>query len=200
MKLGRPVTEAEVVASLLRSELDSSRFGPQLAALLEADGMAASVVMQPDLEDAQANAYRLDLLDRHRGWSSRTEMFRGFPLGVDWFRARFTRNEVLGIRYMNWDWWLQISGGTRLATDAADRIRSGEEGEGRGKGYEPLAARLASGDPPPELIAVTPDHERFVLIEGHMRLTAYALFPAFMPTELDVLLGVSAQADRWWAF
>jgi hypothetical protein len=197
MKLGRTVREAEVVATYLRGELDSSRFGVALATLLAADGRDPSVLARPDLADEADNAYRLDLLERHRGWVSRTGLFGGFPEGVDWFRARFTPGEVLGVLYIDWSWWVALSGGTRRPRDAAERIRRGEEGEGRGEGYEPLAARLGSDDPPPELIVVTRDHGRFVLVEGHVRMTAYALFPDYLPAELEVLLGVSPRIDEW---
>ena len=46
MKLGRPVPEAEVVATYLRGELDSSRFGAALAALLEGDDPEAGHLLE----------------------------------------------------------------------------------------------------------------------------------------------------------
>jgi hypothetical protein len=50
----------------------------------------------------------------------------------------------------------------------------------------------------PELIAAsTPELEPLVLIEGHARLTAYALFPELLPPELEILLGVSAEMPSW---
>ena len=32
------------------------------------------------------------------------------PLEIDWSRAALTPDEVLAIRYINWDWWLVVSG------------------------------------------------------------------------------------------
>jgi hypothetical protein len=42
-----------------------------------------------------------------------------------------------------------------------------------------------------------PDVSKLVLLEGHVRLTAYALFPKYLPEWLDVYLGVSAEMERW---
>jgi hypothetical protein len=51
------------------------------------------------------------------------------------------------------------------------------------------------------LIAVTtPTHEKLVLVEGHVRLTAYALFPERVPDELEILLGISDEMPKWCQF
>jgi hypothetical protein len=59
----------------------------------------------------------------------------------------------------------------------------------------------APADPPRELIAVSrPNDTRLVLLEGHVRLTAYALYSEFLPDELELFLGTSEQIDRWSNF
>ena len=64
----------------------------------------------------------------------------------------------------------------------------------------PARARLGAGAPP-ELIAVTtPAHAPLVLVEGHVRLTACALFPEYLPPVTEILLGISEEMTRWWAF
>ena len=108
---------------------------------------------------------------------------------------------MLAIRYIDWDYWQELSGGTQQPVDAARRIRSGEVDGETADGWEHLAARLASPDPPPELIAVAPsDRSSLVAVEGHVRLTAYALYPAYLPESLEVLLGLSDEVRDWWAF
>jgi hypothetical protein len=39
-----------------------------------------------------------------------------------------------------------------------------------------------------------------VLVEDHVRLTSYALFPECLPPRLDVLLGISERVTDWWAY
>jgi hypothetical protein len=129
-----------------------------------------------------------DVDERKRQWREREGLFGGFPDDVAWERVALARDEVLAILYINWDWWLTVSNGTRLATVAA-------KVQGRDAGDRAIAAAAATN---PELIVVT-DRERakLVLLEGHVRLTAYAAFPECLPEELDVYLGVSPRIGEW---
>jgi len=108
---------------------------------------------------------------------------------------------VLDIRYIDWDWWLRISAGTRLPRVAVKRIRAGEVPGADVRGEERIAARLGSADPPPELIALAPpDRSRLVVLEGHVRLTAYAVYPEYLARELEIYLGTAPDIDRWSEF
>lgn len=129
-----------------------------------------------------------DVEERKRQWRAREGLFDGFPEDVAWERVALTRDEVLAILYINWDWWLTVSRGTRLATVAA-------EVQGRDEGDREIAAAAATN---PELIAVTdPERAKLVLLEGHVRLTAYAAFPEYLPDELEAYLGVSPRIAEW---
>jgi hypothetical protein len=126
--------------------------------------------------------------ERKRQWRERDGLFHGFPDGVAWERVALTRDEVLTVFYIAWDWWLKVSSGTRLATVAA-------EVQGRDEGDRAIAAGAAAN---PELIVVTdPGRSKLVLLEGHVRLTAYAAFPEYLPEELEAYLGVSARIGEW---
>ena len=126
--------------------------------------------------------------ERKRAWLERDGLFFGFPDDVVWERVALTRDEVLAILYINWDWWLTVSNDTRLATVAA-------EVQGRDEGDRAIAMAAATN---PELIVVG-DRERskLVLLEGHVRLTAYAAFPEYLPDELEAYLGVSPRIGEW---
>jgi hypothetical protein len=202
VRILHPITEDEVVATFLRAELDSGRYGETLRAALVRDGLPVHVLHSPDPADETENRYRRRLLDEHRAYERREGLFAGFPRQIDWFRAALGREEVLDILYINWDWWLRVTGGSRRPRDAAERIRAGEvPGVTADEGDGVIAAALQSGVPPPELIAVTnPTHAPLVLVEGHVRLTAYALFPEYLPEEVEILLGVSSEIDDWSQF
>jgi hypothetical protein len=132
-----------------------------------------------------------DVAERQRTWREGEGLFDGFPDDVEWERVALTRGEVLEIRYINWDWWLRISNGTRLPRVAV-------EVQGRDDGDRAIAAAVAAN---PELIVVTdPERSRLVLLEGHVRLTAYAAFPACLPDELEVYLGTSPRIAEWSEF
>jgi hypothetical protein len=131
---------------------------------------------------------RADVVERKRQWRDRDGLFGGFPDDVAWHLVALKRDEVLAILYINWDWWLTVSRGTRLATVAA-------EVQGRDEGDRAIASAAATN---PELIVVTdPERSKLVLLEGHVRLTAYAAFPEYLPDELEVYLGVSPRIAEW---
>jgi hypothetical protein len=185
MRILGPVTEDEVVACFLRAELTSERYGQKLRTMLARDRMAIDVLARPDLGDSEANRYRRSLLDEHRAFERREGLFADFPERVDWHRAALEPAEVLEIRYINWDWWLTLSGGSRSPVEAAKRIRRGEIEDVRAEEHAELARALCSPAP---------------LLEGHVRLTAFALFPEFLPDELELYLGVAEDMDAWSEF
>ena len=199
MRLLHPVGEDEMIATFLRAELDSGRYGEKLRGLLARDGRDPAVLRDPDVTDAEANAYRRQLLEEHRAYERRDGLFGGLPREIDWFRATLSRDEVLDILFINWSWWLHLSGGTRRPREAARRIRSGElTGMTAGVTADEHRPYLDSAS---ELIAVTTQsQDKLVLVEGHVRLTAYALFPNRAPEELEILLGVSDEMPNWCQF
>jgi hypothetical protein len=79
----RPASEAEVVGTFLRAEIESARWGDKLRDLLHEDEVDESVLAHPDVEDAPANAYRERILDRHRGWLQRIGLFQGLPRDLE---------------------------------------------------------------------------------------------------------------------
>jgi hypothetical protein len=155
---------------------------------------AAATFLRAELESPR---FRDDILAGRRGWRL-GGLFHGFPEDFEWYRAELAPEEVLAIRYIDWDWWLTISGGTRSPAEAAARIRAGAIDGVVAESHRPLAERLRSANPPPELIAVTTTvGEPLVLVEGHARLTAYAVYPAFLPPRLEIVVGISPRAAEW---
>ena len=65
---------------------------------------------------------------RKDAWREREGLFLGFPDDVEWERVVLRRHEVLSILYINWDWWLEVTNGTRLPTVAAE-VQGRDEGD-----------------------------------------------------------------------
>lgn len=200
MRILRPATEDEVIAVFLRAELGSERYGEVLQNFLHRDGVDPDVLARPNLSDSVGNRYRRALLDEHRGFERRIGLFDGFPARVAWYRAALSGDEVLAIRYIDWDWWLTISNGSRSALVAAERIRRGEIDGVTVEEHAVIAESLRSPTPPELIAATTPDRSSIVLVEGHVRLTTYALFPELLPKELELYLGEAEDMGAWSEF
>jgi len=199
MRRVRPSSEAEMVALFLRTELSSDRFGAEIQALLERGGAPENVVIAPDIGDDAENQVRMQLLTEQRGYGSRTDFFAGFPDDVRWQWMAITPAELAGVRYIDYSYWNELSGGSRLAVDAAPRIRAGVAPFGvPSDGLLGLAQEVAAGARFPPLILVTTGARgALVVLEGHVRLSALMLARDHLPRELEVLVGSSATMTRW---
>jgi hypothetical protein len=195
------IDEAEMIAVFLRGELDSERWRDGLLELLERHGRDEGVLTRPDLADAGENAFRSRMLEEHRAWERRDGVFGGFPRDVEWSRAELEPEEVLDVLFIHWDWWLTISGGTRRPRVAARLIREGAIAGVTARSTSPGLRRCRKHRlPPSSSSSRRPPHAPLVLLEGHVRLTAYALFPEYLPPRLEVLLGVSEEMPCWCMF
>jgi hypothetical protein len=198
MRVLRSADEAEVVAAFLQAELESERYGDTVRRLLERHGLPQELITHAELTDREQAELRRKLLAEYRAWGEGRGLFDGFPDDVEWRRVSMRPDEVVAILYIDWDWWLRVSGGSRRPTDAAGRIRAGLVAGADAETHRPIAERLRSDRPPPELIAVTRRAPApIVLVEGHVRLTAYALFPECLPDELELFVGVSDRIAEW---
>lgn len=192
-----PSSEADMIACFLSAELTSERFGPAIRSALTAHGHAESLLTHPDLGDAGENAARRALLALTRGYGEHRELFdASFPDDVTWTRAELTPAELAAVRYMDYSYWTEISGGTRLPADAARRIRAGHRAYDVPNDRFVTAGRAAgAGVRFPPLILVGVTHDSLVCLEGHLRLTAYAL--AGFPAAAECLLGTAPGMAAW---
>ncbi|HEV2252573.1 MAG TPA: hypothetical protein VGS06_05205 [Streptosporangiaceae bacterium] len=199
MRRLRSSSEAEMVALFLRTELPAARFRDKLRELLDQADLPERLITDPDLDDPAENQAREWLLTQHREYGTRTGLFDGFPHDVCWEWAAITPAELATVRYIDYDYWNELSGGTRLAVDAAPRIRAGVAPFGVSSDWAlGMAQAFADGARFPPLILVTTGSSGdLVVLEGHVRLTAYMLCPDRLPPELEVLVGSSPNAAGW---
>lgn len=129
-----PIREDEMVAVFLKTEIASYRFRDAILATLARHGRDPRIVEQPNLASPAENAYRRHLLGEWRGYQRDGDVFTDFPDGVRWYRALATVQDLAHLRYINDDYWIELSGGSRRVTDAVARIRRGVEAYGVGNG------------------------------------------------------------------
>jgi hypothetical protein len=80
----------------------------------------------PDWQNAQENALRRTILGAYRGYGRNEDYFIGFPADVRWERVTLTKQELEQVRYIEYDYWVELAGGTRMAVDGAKNAREGK--------------------------------------------------------------------------
>jgi hypothetical protein len=94
----------EMVATFLRGELSSERFGADIRSCLASCGQDERLITHPDLSDAAANAARRAVLAAARGYGEDRELFIDFPAQVTWIRAILCAAEIARVRYMDYSY------------------------------------------------------------------------------------------------
>ncbi|MGH2508169.1 MAG: hypothetical protein ACRDHZ_12305 [Ktedonobacteraceae bacterium] len=215
MRTVRPIGEAEMIALFLATEYPAPRTHQHILQVLQREGWPPNIIEQPNLRDGQENAQRRSILRAYRGYGQNTDYFEGlapgveymdyfegFPLDVQWERAMLSKQELEQVTYIAYDYWIELSGGSRLPRDARKKILAGDEvfGVSNQKVLQ-MAEAFRSGARFPTLILVGKNQERpLVVLEGHTRLTAMFLASECLPAELEVIVGFSEQIERWGCY
>ena len=196
------LNEDAVVAHYLKHEITSGRFGRAICDLLEQNGWPTSLLEQPDVQNAEQCSIRTKVLSEFRGYQRNKGMFENFPNDVAWARFAITSRELMRVRYIDYSYWNELSGGSRLPSEAAARIKKGAVVFGMStQHFLEMADALRNGAKYPELILVGAEaHSTLVILEGHARLTAYALVPDLIPGDLTAIVGLSAGMSAWRDF
>src|SRR5687768_8358825 len=121
-----PIPESEMVAAFLAAEIMSDRHRARILDLLRSAGEDDSLIERADLRDPRQNEARARLLGDFRGYRRDRELFKGFPHDdVRWHRALVPGDGLRQVRYVDYSYWNELSGGTRRPADAARQIRDG---------------------------------------------------------------------------
>ncbi|MGO9582312.1 MAG: hypothetical protein ACLP36_05840 [Acidimicrobiales bacterium] len=164
---------------------------------MTATDLSERLLREADLTDENENRARRDLLGATRGYGQNRDVFdEDFPATVRWIRAELNQVELARVRYIDYSYWNELSGGSRLPIDAARRIRDGVRVFGvSNRRFVDAARAVAQGERFPPLILVGPRRDDLVCLEGHLRLTGYAL--EGFPVEVECLIGTAPTMGRW---
>lgn len=192
-------SEEEMIIEYLRAELSSERFSDNTREAMGRMGMDEGIVLSADPQSDEENRKRRELLGLVRGYGRGESMFERFPAVTDWKRCSFAQDDLDRIRYIHYSYWTELSGGTHRPTDAAERIRGGVCVYGQGnEGFLRAASHIRNGGSFPAMFFLTADFEDFVIVEGHLRMTAYALAPEHFQN-IPVIVGKCAgeELEGW---
>ncbi len=195
----RDVSEDEMIATFLKADLHSTRrrFSETIAARLNMDRQPRSIVDRPDFDNPAGNAYRRTLLAEYRGYGRGHDVFYGFPDSVSWSEVALRRDELGAVKYLNYDYFVQLTEGTRLLADGARAATEGKIVFGvPSTGFLRAAEAVRRGVVFPDPIAAFVDGT-LVLLDGQTRTTAYVLAAHSCPEEALVLVGCSPGFVAW---
>ena len=172
MKLIRKTNEAEMILEFLKGELNSKRFNEDLNNAINELGLDSSIILNGNIEDEQENNDRLKIMKKFRGYPDE-ELFERFPKIEEWKYLELNEKDIDNIYYIDYDYWNELSNGTSKPVEAAKVIKSGKEI------YEVSNQPFLDGveynktNKFPPVILITCNNEKYLIIEGHSRMTVY---------------------------
>jgi len=200
MKKIKASNENEMIYEFLKMELNSDRYGEQIETILKGLNLDRNIIINGNLESADENVMRAIILKRFRGYRD-TALFKNFPEVVMWIWTSFDTEDINKIQYIKTKYWNELSNHTSSPLEAAKTILSSpppyNETNDR---YIKRAQEIKQGHVFPPLIFLTDcDEQRYIVLEGHVRVTAYALVPDLFQN-VPVLLGYcdSESLCKWY--
>lgn len=177
MKIIRESNEDEMLLEYLKSEINSRRFGKRLKKTLTELNISEDIILNGNLENKAENEQRKLIMEKFRGYP-KYDIFERFPKELKWFYVEFEEGDIDKIFYLNWEYWNEISNWTSKPTEASKNIYNGVEifdvsNQPYFKGLE----YLESNNKFNPIVVLTCNGEKFVLIEGHSRMTVYGMKP-----------------------
>jgi hypothetical protein len=147
--------------------------------------------LEPDPGDKADVEQRYSIFNSHRGYEDNEGLFAGFPRdSIVWYRASVSKEELLNnIYYIDYSYWNKLSNGTRLPKIAVVNIQENKEVSQRFQKEKVFPSIIIVGD--------SFKSNRFVILEGHLRTTVFAMNPDLVPNKLEVLVGISTDINNW---
>ncbi|MBD5157071.1 MAG: hypothetical protein HDT13_05505 [Butyrivibrio sp.] len=199
MNILRTSSEEEMISEFLKAEYRSERFSEQIKKAMEELSLDGSIISYADLNNANENIARKKLLGKFRGYGLNSELFENFPNEIQWSLCNFVSGDLSNIRYIDYSYWNELSKGTHSPLTAARTILDGIEIYGQSnEGFLKAAEFIKSGGKFFRPILLTSDSEHFVIVEGHLRMTAFALVTEHF-NNIECLVGKCSSDDlkKW---
>ena len=196
MKILRESSENEMILEFLKAESTSERFSQQIKKTMEKLDIDENVVFSANLQSEIENMQRKKLLGEFRGYGLGKDLFENFPTQfTEWCLCSFSSSDLEKIRYIDYSYWNELSAGTHKPLVAAETIRRGVLiYDLSNDGFLRTAEYIKNGGTFPKLFFLTSDYENFVIVEGHFRMTAYALVPESF-NDVEVIVGKCDRAE-----
>ncbi len=176
MKTIKNSSENEMILDFLKGELNSNRFNEKLKDVIEKLNLDLYLIIDGDISSDMENLSRLEIMKEYRGYPDK-ELFKNFPKIDYWSFVKLSPEDINNIYYIDYDYWNELSNNTSSPLEAAKNIANGKEiYEVSNQPFIDGIKYLEKGNFPP-VILITCNDEKYLIIEGHSRMTIYGFDP-----------------------
>jgi hypothetical protein len=122
--------------------------------------------------------------------------------GVGGATSGCSRGSRRTLRYIDYSYWNELSGGSRLVVDVGPTLAGGRLPVWLARmGTEwchELAESYRGGLQTPDVIVLTtPTLDPITVVEGHVRITGIVLSGVYLQRAVPAFVGISARAGEW---
>ena len=166
-----------MILEFLKGELNSKRFNGSLDDIINDLGLDSSIIFNGNIKKKKENLDRLNIMKKFRGYPD-NGLFENFPKISEWKYLELDEKDIDNIYYIDYDYWNELSNGTSKPVEAAKVINSGREiyNVSNQPFFDGFEYNKANKFPP--IILITCNNEKFLIIEGHSRMTIYGFNPS----------------------
>ncbi|MDE6387907.1 MAG: hypothetical protein K2L82_08900 [Lachnospiraceae bacterium] len=177
MKEIRKSNEAEMILEFLKGEISSKRFHKDICDALSSMNLDEVIINNGDITNEQENFQRLKVMKLFRGYPD-DELFENFPQINEWKLMELNESDIDSIYYIDYDYWNELSNGTSKPVEAAKNIQSGKEIYEVSNQPFLDGVEYSENNTFPPVILITCNEEKYLIIEGHSRMTVYGFDPS----------------------
>ncbi len=112
-----------------------------------------------------------------RGYPDK-ELFENFPKIYEWKLMKLSSSDIDNIFYIDYDYWNELSSETSKPIEATKVIKNGKEIYGVSNLPYFSGLEYIKENKFPPVILITCNDEKYLIIEGHSRMTVYGLNPS----------------------
>lgn len=176
MKIIRNSNENEMILDFLKGEIESTRFNNELLNTLKELKIDKNIIINGDLNNKNDNKIRLEIMKLYRGYPNK-ELFENFPKIYKWEYCKLSQHDINHIYYIDYDYWNLLSNNTSSPIEAVKNIKNGIEIFDVPNKPFLDGVKYAEKNTFPPLVLITCNSEKYLIIEGHSRMTIYAFNP-----------------------
>ena len=129
------------------------------------------------------------MLGEFRGYGRKGGLFDGVDEVVSWKKVLLENGDFKKIKYIDYDYWNELSGKTGLVVDGVKNVKAGLVVFGvSNRQHWQVAEIIKKGGKFPNIVLLMDTQNNLKLLEGHVRLTGY-LLANDIPQSIEAIVG-----------